>query len=81
MVGTGRPRIGRVNVVGKTTAGFLQGAWFEGQTVGKLVAGCLSKTRNCPGMKNYTVLHGTQQLNQYNEENGWMVTSFQTIGF
>ena len=80
-----RANLGRLYFAGEATSteyyGFLQGAWFEGQQAGKLVAGCLNGTGHCPGMENYTVLHGTQQTNQYDEANGWMVTSFQTNGF
>jgi polyamine oxidase len=80
-----RANLGRLYFAGEATSteyyGFLHGAWFEGQTVGNLIAGCLNRTGNCPGMENYSMLHGTQQLNQYDEANGWMVTSFQTNGF
>jgi polyamine oxidase len=80
-----RANLGRLYFAGEATSteyyGFLQGAWFEGREAGQLIAACLNGTGKCPGMKNYTVLHGAQQLNQYNDANGWTVTSFQTNGF
>lgn len=77
--------VGRLYFAGEATSaeyfGFLQGAWFEGQAVGTLIADCLTKGTNCTGEVNYPVLLGVTPTSEYNTANGWEVTSFQTNGF
>lgn len=78
-----RANIGRLYFAGEATSteyfGFLHGAWFEGQAVGMEIADCLKG--NCTGEVHYNVLHGTTPAREYDIENGWDVTSFQTNGF
>lgn len=78
-----RANIGRLYFAGEATSteyyGFLHGAWFEGQAVGMEIANCLKG--NCTGEVHYSVLHGTTPPREYDIENGWDVTSFQTNGF
>ena len=80
--------MGRLWFAGEATSaeyyGFLQGAWFEGQSVGEQIAGCLNGNHTaCDGgqEKRYQVLHGTTPAKEYDAANGWEVTSFQTYGF
>ncbi|KAB2579355.1 Polyamine oxidase [Lasiodiplodia theobromae] len=67
--------------------GFLHGAWFEGRDVGQRIAGLLGKvctnadatgnaTDACGAMRNYEVLHGTTMYDEYDLENGIMVSPF-----
>ncbi|KAI9838848.1 MAG: hypothetical protein M1819_004055 [Sarea resinae] len=81
---------GRVWFAGEATSaeyfGFLQGAWFEGQSVGAHVAACVkngtgSAACGAAAEKAYEVLHGTTPESMYDAANGWEVTSFQTNGF
>lgn len=67
--------------------GFLQGAWFEGREVGIRIAGLLGKNADAGGsnfgkgwgeMQRYEVLHGTTFIDEYEEDNGWPVSSFVT---
>ena len=78
-----RANIGRLYFAGEATSaeyyGFLQGAWFEGQGAGMEIANCLKG--NCTGEVHYSVLHGTTPHREYDIDNGWEVTSFQTNGF
>ncbi|KAL9093027.1 MAG: hypothetical protein Q9165_004165 [Trypethelium subeluteriae] len=66
--------------------GFLHGAYFEGQEVGTKVAACVrdggTGSAECGASQEvrYEVLHGTTQPEEYGRQNGWMVSSFQTIG-
>lgn len=73
--------------------GFLQGAYFEGREVGGRVAeevagqsvtcveGLNGTGEFCgKGEKHYEVLHGTTPVGMYDVQNGWEVTSFQTVG-
>lgn len=69
--------------------GFLQGAWFEGREVGIRIAGLLGKDADAGGsnfgkgwgeLQRYEVLHGTTFLDEYEEDNGWPVSSFVTWG-
>ena len=80
-----RANLGRLYFAGEATSteyyGFLHGAWFEGQAVAEEIVGCLAGKGNCTGEVAYEVLHGTTPVGEYDEENGWMVTSFQTYGF
>ena len=45
------------------------------------VVGCINGTADCGGYAQYDVLHGTTNMTDYNESNGWMITSFQTNGY
>ncbi|MCJ1371145.1 hypothetical protein MMC20_002360 [Loxospora ochrophaea] len=81
-----RANLGRLYFAGEATSteyyGFLHGAWFEGQLVGREIAACLKGVgANCSREVDYPVLHGTTPVEDYDEANGWMVTSFQTYGF
>lgn len=80
-----RANLGRLYFAGEATSaeyyGFLHGAWFEGQAVAEEIVDCLAGKGNCTGEVNYEVLHGPTPTTDYDEENGWMVTSFQTYGF
>ncbi len=77
-----RANVGRLYFAGEATSseyyGFLQGAWFEGQAAGSLIAGCLAGY--CTGETKYEVLHGTTNYSEFDLANGWQVTSFQTNG-
>jgi len=87
-----RSNVGRLWFAGEHTSaisfGYMHGAWFEGRDVGSRLAGLLGKKctnqglggEGCGPMKNYPVLHGTTEEEQYNIENGWTTTSFQTNG-
>ncbi|MCJ1484081.1 hypothetical protein MMC06_004249 [Schaereria dolodes] len=82
-----RANVGRLFFAGEATSaeyyGFLHGAWFEGQSVGELIAGCLKGNKtDCAGEAAYEVLHGTTDESQYGEVNGWDVSSFEpNLGF
>lgn len=78
-----RANVGRLWFAGEATHaeyyGFLHGAWFEGQRVGKTIAGCVMGNKTeCVDEPDYAVLHGTTPKAQYNPANGWFVSSFQT---
>lgn len=79
-----RANVGRLYFAGEATSaeyyGFLQGAYFEGREAGQTVADCVARPSKCTGYDRYEVLHGITQPGEYNETNGWMVTSFQTNG-
>ncbi|KAL1630969.1 hypothetical protein SLS56_004643 [Neofusicoccum ribis] len=71
--------------------GFLHGAWFEGRDVGQRIAGLLGRvctnadatgntTDACGAMQRYEVLQGTTSYEEYNIENGIMVSPFVTYG-
>jgi polyamine oxidase len=82
-----RANVGRLHFAGEATSaeyfGFLQGAWYEGQKAGEIVAGCLksAKDSSCVQDKHYAPLHGSTAVSEYDVQNGWTVTSFQTNGF
>ena len=83
-----RANLGRLYFAGEATSaeyfGFLQGAYFEGTKVGSDIAACVGDRANhtaCDGEKKYVNLKGTTPEGQYDEANGWDVTSFQTWGF
>ncbi len=70
-----RANIGRLYYAGEATStksyGSLQGAWFEGQEAGSLVAECLvNGERDCSNLPHYPVLHGTVDENQLDTVNG-----------
>ncbi|KAL9612346.1 MAG: hypothetical protein Q9167_003033 [Letrouitia subvulpina] len=77
---------GRLWYAGEATSseyyGYLHGAYFEGKSAGENIAACLKdgKREHCSNGKEYSVLHGTTRLEEYNVLNGWTQTSFQTIG-
>lgn len=79
-----RANLGRLYFAGEATSaeyfGFLQGAYFEGQFAGEVVASCLNQGGNCTDYARYEVLYGITQPTEYNVTNGWDVTSFQTLG-
>ena len=64
--------------------GFLQGAWYEGQRVANDIAALVKKAGATSGggggETHYSVLHGTTNLSEYAERNGWEVSSFLTYG-
>ena len=80
-----RANVGRLYFAGEATSaeyyGYLQAAYFEGQLVGNLIAGCLT-SKNCTGggEVHYEQLYGTTNTSQLDLANGWTVSSFQTIG-
>jgi polyamine oxidase len=59
--------------------GFLHGAWFEGREVGLRVAEALNWNTSA-SMTYYETLHGTTPLSEYDEANGWPVSSFVIYG-
>ncbi|KAI9698268.1 MAG: hypothetical protein M1820_007538 [Bogoriella megaspora] len=81
-----RANVGRVWFAGEATSaeyyGFLHGAWFEGREVAGKVAACVNKVhgKDCIVDASHEVLHGTTDEQEYDAANGWMVSSFQTIG-
>ncbi|KAL9604236.1 MAG: hypothetical protein Q9219_000634 [cf. Caloplaca sp. 3 TL-2023] len=79
-----RGNVGRLYFAGEATSaeyfGFLHGAWFEGQTVGTAIAGMIQDT-DPREETHYPILHGTTFEQEYNEENGWKVSSFLTYVF
>ncbi|KAH8602191.1 putative flavin-containing polyamine oxidase [Bisporella sp. PMI_857] len=82
-----RANLRRLYFAGEATSaqyfGFLQGAYFEGKEVGEKIAGCVNGTNPvCKDTRSYEKIRGcaTSERNLV-PENGWMVSSFQTIGF
>ncbi|KAH8690275.1 putative flavin-containing polyamine oxidase [Talaromyces proteolyticus] len=81
-----RANVGRLYFAGEATSteyfGFLQGAWYEGQGVGKVVAACVNNAKSpaCVQETHYEPLHGSTPTSEYSFQNGWTVTSFQTNG-
>ncbi|KAF3036521.1 hypothetical protein E8E11_000239 [Didymella keratinophila] len=74
-----RANVDRLYFAGEHTSaeyfGYLHGAWFEGQEVGKRIAGalgkeCLNGVSGCGDYKRYEVLHGTTDKSEYNAFNG-----------
>ncbi|KAG8168411.1 hypothetical protein KVR01_001160 [Diaporthe batatas] len=77
-----------------TYFGYMQGAWFEGRDAGERIAGlihggCIGDAPtggasrgggDCGERVWYQKLHGTTELDEYNVQNGWDGTSFQTNG-
>ena len=81
-----RANVDRLWFAGEATSaeyfGFLHGAYYEGMSVGKQVAGCLGAAgHSCEGEKYYEPLHGTTTEEEYNLANGWRVSSFLNYGF
>ena len=78
-----RANVKRLYFAGEATSaeyyGFLHGAFFEGQAVGKAIADCI-KGRKCDGEVHYTTLPTKTLPSAYNQANGWEVTSFQMNG-
>ena len=80
-----RANVSRLFFAGEATSaeyyGFLHGAYFEGQAVGRQIAGCVRDgvaSAACGGEGNayYPGLMGTTPLSQLIPENGWTVSSF-----
>lgn len=77
-----------------TYFGYMQGAWFEGRDAGSRIAeliqgecigdaptgGATKGSGDCGERVRYEKLHGTTELDEYNVQNGWEGTSFQTNG-
>ena len=81
-----RASVGRLWFAGEATSaeyyGFLHGAYFEGQKAGESIAGCINGNATaCTCDGHYETLHGTTKFNEYDEANGWTVSSFVTYGF
>ncbi|KAK4692806.1 polyamine oxidase, partial [Lecanoromycetidae sp. Uapishka_2] len=80
-----RANLGRLYFAGEATSteyyGFLHGAWFEGQAVAEEILDCLAGNSSCTGEVHYEVLHGPTPTSDYDEANGWMVSSFLDYGF
>lgn len=87
-----RANVGRLWFAGEHTSasyfGYMQGAWYEGRDVGgrlaRLVRGECGGDKQgdgvCGEMVRYEILHGTTEEDEYNIQNGWDGTSFQTNG-
>lgn len=56
--------------------GFLQAAYYEGQSTAQSIADCLNG-KSCNERARYETLSGTSALAEYNATNGWTVSSFQ----
>ncbi|KAL9637820.1 MAG: hypothetical protein Q9164_001963 [Protoblastenia rupestris] len=80
-----RANVGRLFFAGEATSqqyfGYLHGAYDEGRDVAEQIVGCINRMGSCDGQVNYENLQGTTDVSEYNEANGWDVTSFQTNGF
>ena len=80
-----RANVDRLFFAGEATSaeyyGYLHAAWFEGRDVGMLVASCVKDPENCSGEVHYEVLLASTSASDYNPQNGWDVSSLQTIGF
>lgn len=77
-----------------TYFGYMQGAWFEGRDAGLRIAelikgkcigdaptgGATKNNGACGERVRYPILHGTTEEDEYNVQNGWDGTSFQTNG-
>ncbi|KAH8785108.1 hypothetical protein F5883DRAFT_402416 [Diaporthe sp. PMI_573] len=78
-----------------TYFGYMQGAWFEGRDAGERIAELIrgecigdaptggatkGSSGDCGERVRYEKLHGTTELEEYNVQNGWDGTSFQTNG-
>lgn len=74
-----RANVDRFWFAGEATSsqyfGFLHGAWFDGQEAGTRIADLMTKPDGGSKVR-YEVLHGTTYLDEYNEVNGWPVSSF-----
>ncbi|KAL8698870.1 MAG: hypothetical protein Q9224_001653 [Gallowayella concinna] len=78
-----RANVGRVFFAGEATSaqyfGFLHGAWYEGQSVGRKLAGLIKANQS--GEVHYDPLHGTTFEEEYNATNGFILEStFSTYG-
>ncbi|ETN42703.1 uncharacterized protein HMPREF1541_01861 [Cyphellophora europaea CBS 101466] len=75
-----RANLDRLYFAGEATHpeyyGFLQAAYYEGQTAAQTIVDCL-KGNDCQEYPRYEVLHGTTGMAEYNATNGWTVSSFQ----
>lgn len=78
-----RANVDRLWFAGEATSseffGYMQGAWFEGQEAGMRVASVINgrfQGENYGPMRNYDKLHGTSFKDEYDEENGWDIDSF-----
>lgn len=73
-----RANVGALWFAGEHTSaqyyGFLQGSWFEGQERGVRIAALLKG--NGTAMEAYELLPGTTELKEYDDTNGWPVSSF-----
>lgn len=78
-----RANVGRLYFAGEATSaeyfGFLHGAYFEGQKVGMEVVSCV-KSKGCGGEKHYQKLLSTTNEDEYDDANGWEVSSFLKYG-
>lgn len=80
-----RANVGRLFFAGEATSsqyyGFLHGAFFEGQAAGQTIAGYLNGSQGGAANEvHYDVLHGTSPFENFNIQNGWTVSSFETFG-
>jgi len=79
-----RANVDRLWFAGEATSsdyyGFLHGAYFEGQKIGDTIAACV-KGKGCPSEEHYDNPGPTMGPGEYDEANGFDVTSFQTVGF
>ena len=90
-----RANVGRLWFAGEATSaeyfGFLHGAYFEGQEVGSRIAELVLGEQSCAlgndtgiycgsGEVHYEVLYGVTPADEYDIQNGWDVSSFQTVG-
>jgi polyamine oxidase len=81
-----RANVGSVYFAGEATSpefyGYLHGAYFEGKGAGMAVAACVGATGLGPCLNGtyYETLQGSTPPEDYNVTNGWLQTSFQTIG-
>lgn len=85
-----RANVDRVWFAGEHTSatyfGYMQGAWFEGRDAGERIAGLIKGNctavgeGGCGERVHYEVLEGTTEADEYDLENGWDGTSFQTNG-
>lgn len=76
-----RANLDRLYFAGEATHpeyyGFLQAAYYEGQTAAQTIADCLSGAGECQEYARYEVLHSSTGMAEYNSTNGWTVSSFQ----
>ncbi|KAK3673258.1 hypothetical protein LTR78_006803 [Recurvomyces mirabilis] len=90
-----RANVGRLWFAGEATSseyyGFLHGAYFEGEEVGGRIAELVLGEQSCAvgnetgaycgvGEVHYEVLQGVTPEGEYDIQNGWDVSSFQTVG-
>lgn len=75
--------MGRLFFAGEATSqeffGYLHGAYYEGHSVGEIIATCIQDPGNCTdedGQARYKTLTGVTPYDMYNDENGWFVDTF-----